>query len=344
MLHAVIRALPFLLLCVLASSCSTVKFYSQAMRGQAEIWGGQRPVKDVLADPAESEPVKKKLRLALELREYAKAHLKLPAESFGTYTDLKRPFVVWVVYAAETFQTEPKQWWYPFVGKLAYRGFFSQEDARHEASKLKSSGYDVFAAGVEAYSTLGFFKDPILNTGLHRSDAEFAELIFHELTHARVFVPGDTDFNEAFATANAEAAVRQWLRSKGRHAEMRDYEKKLRLEKTMVRLALETREKLRQLYASPKSSLEAKNELLTRLQSQLAAMGLKDKAADVKTGKELKLVWNNARLNTVATYHTLVPGFERLLKQCGGDHEAFYKAVEGMKNLTNAERKRALGL
>lgn len=343
MLRAVIRATFVLLACLLVSSCSTVKFYSQAMRGQAEIWGGQRPVKEVLADPKESEPVKEKLRLALDLREYAKTHLKLPAESFGTYTDLKRPYVVWVVYAAETFKTEPKQWWYPFVGKLAYRGFFSQEDARQEAAKLKNAGYDVFAAGVEAYSTLGFFKDPILNTGLHRSDAEFAELIFHELTHARVFVPGDTDFNEAFATANAEAAVRQWLRSKGRHSELRAYEQKLRLEKTMVRLALETREKLRQLYARPQASLEAKNELLTQLQSQLAAMGMKDKAADVKTGKELKLVWNNARLNTVATYHTLVPGFECLLKRCGGDHEAFYKAVEGMKNLTNEERKRTLG-
>ena len=344
MLLLVNRFLFALLAGLLVSSCSTVKFYSQAMRGQAEIMGGQRPVKEVLADPAETDLVKKKLRLALELREYAKTHLKLPGESFGTYTDLKRPFVVWVVYAAETFQTEPKQWWYPLVGKLAYRGFFSQEDARQEATKLKGEGYDVFAAGVEAYSTLGFFKDPILNTGLHRSDAEFAELIFHELTHARVFVPGDTDFNEAFATANAEAAVRHWLKSKGRHAELRDYEKKLRLENTMIRLALETREKLRQLYAGPNPTLEAKNGLLTRLQSQLASMGMKDKAADVKTGKELKLVWNNARLNTLSTYHTLVPGFERLLKQCGCDHEAFYKSVEDMKNLSNVERKQALGM
>jgi predicted aminopeptidase len=288
--------------------------------------------------------VKQKLRLALDLREYAKRELGLPAESFGTYTDLKRPFVVWVVYAAETFKTEPKQWWYPFVGKLSYRGFFSQEDARQEAAKLKNDGYDVFAAGVEAYSTLGFFKDPVLNTCLHRGDAEFAELIFHELTHARVFIPGDTDFNEAFATANAEAAVRKWLRSQGRLAELREYERRLRLERSMIRMALETREQLRVLYASSKASLESKNALLGRLQSRLAAMGVKDKATDVKTGKDLKLVWNNARLNTIATYHTLVPGFERLLAQCGGDHEAFYKAVEAMRSLTNSERQKALGI
>lgn len=323
-------------------SCSTVEFYSQAMKGQAEIWGKQRPVAEVLADPVESEAVKKKLRLALELREYAKTELKLPAESFGTYTDLKRPFVVWVVYAAETFQVEPKQWWYPLVGKLSYRGFFDPEDARKEALKLKGAGYDVFAAGVEAYSTLGYFKDPILNTGLHRSDAEFAELIFHELTHARLFIPGDTDFNEAFATANAEAAVKRWLRSKGRTRELRAYEDHLRKERTMVRLALETREKLRAHYQTSQPTIESKTALLSALQSRLAALGMREKAADVKSGQELKLVWNNARLNTLATYFTLVPGFERLLNQCGGDVETFYREVEKLKSLSIAERKAAL--
>jgi predicted aminopeptidase len=323
-------------------SCSTVEFYSQAMKGQAEIWGKQRPVAEVLADPVETEAVKKKLRLALELREYAKTELKLPAESFGTYTDLKRPFVVWVVYAAETFQVEPKQWWYPLVGKLSYRGFFDPEDARKEALKLKGAGYDVFAAGVEAYSTLGYFKDPILNTGLHRSDAEFAELIFHELTHARLFIPGDTDFNEAFATANAEAAVKRWLRSKGRTRELRAYEEHLRKERTMVRLALETREKLREHYQTSQPTIESKTELLSALQSRLAARGMREKAADVKSGQELKLVWNNARLNTLATYFTLVPGFERLLNQCGGDVESFYREVEKLKSLSIAERKAAL--
>lgn len=332
--------LPALLVC----SCGTLKFYTQAAGGQMEIWRKSRPNKQVLADSRVDDRVKQRLRLIEELRTFAASDLRLPTQSFGKYCDLKRPYVVWVVFAAPEFSVEAKRWWYPFVGNLKYRGFFAEKDAREEGERLRQQGLDVFVGGVEAYSTLGYFKDPVLNTFLHRSDHELAELIFHELTHARVFVPGDTDFNEAFATANAEAAVRHWLKSKGRHAELRDYEKKLRLESTMIRLALETREKLRQLYARPNPTLEAKNELLTRLQSQLASMGMKEKAADVKTGKELKLVWNNARLNTLATYHTLVPGFERLLKQCGNDHEAFYKAVEGMKSLSNVERKRALGM
>ena len=325
-------------------SCSTVKFYSQAMRGQAQIWSKQRPVAEVLADPAETEAVKKKLRLVLELREYAKTALKLPAESFGTYSDLKRPYVVWVVYAAPAFSVEPKTWSYPFVGKLAYRGFFKQEDAKAEALKLKNSGLDVFAAGVEAYSTLGFFKDPVLNTCMHRSDAELAELVFHELTHSRLFVPGDTDFNEAFATANAEAAVRRWLRAKGRTRELDDYEEHLKSQRHLVRLALAARENLRSVYAAEKEPVAKKEALLMSLQKELAQHGVKEKATNVQTGKELRRTWNNARLNTVATYFKLLPGFERLLKQCGGDVEMFYAEVEKLGKLSAEERDRALGV
>lgn len=323
-------------------SCSTAKFYTQAMRGQAEIWSRQRLVAEVLADPAETEAVKKKLRLVLELREFAKKELKLPAESFGTYSDLKRPYVVWVVYAAEPFHVEPKEWWYPFVGKLSYRGFFRQEDAKAEALKLKNAGYDVFAAGVEAYSTLGYFKDPVLNTCMHRSDAELAELVFHELTHSRLFVPGDTNFNEAFATANAQAGVRRWLRSQGRLGELRAYEAHLRKEKEINRLALEARERLRKLYAEEKKPLEQKRSLLQTLQERLGHLGMKEQATDVRSGKELKLVWNNARLNTIATYFKMVPGFERILRQAGGDLEAFYGKVEALGKQSAAERQRVL--
>jgi predicted aminopeptidase len=300
-------------------SCSTVEFYSQAMKGQAEIWKKKRPVEEVLADKNEPEMVKQKLRLVLELREYAKNELKLPAESFGTYSDLKRPYVVWVVYAAEAFKVEPKEWWYPLVGKLGYRGFFTQEDARAEAVRLKDQGHDVFAGGVEAYSTLGFFNDPVLNTCLHRSDASLAELIFHELTHSKLFIPGDTDFNEAFATANAEAAVRRWLKALGRHSQLREYEQ-------------------------PQPSLEATQVELLSLQKKLAKLGFTEKATDVQDGSDVRLTWNNARLNTVATYHSLVPGFEKMLRGCGGDVEFFYSEVEKMRPMSKEERRRQLGV
>lgn len=331
--------LPAILLC----ACSTVKFYTQAIGGQAEIWRKARPNEQVLADPTVAEKVKQRLRLIEELRTFAASDLRLPTKSFGKYCDLKRPYVVWVVYAAPEFSAEGKTWWYPLVGGLKYRGFFTEKDAKQEAEMLKKKGYDVFVGGVEAYSTLGYLADPVLNTFLHRSDAELAELIFHEQTHAKVFVPGDTDFNEAFATANAEDGVRRWLRAKGDLRGLRAYEQSLHKSREVVRLMLSTRERLKKVYAGTHASAEAE-----RLAKSRVFDGMLKEAADIGPYVKLHIhhapeTWNNARLNTVATYYTMVPGFERLLKEKGGDLEAFHREVAAMRKLNNEQRMKILG-
>lgn len=331
--------LPVLLLC----ACSTVKFYTQAFSGQSEIWRKSRPNAEALADPSVAEHVKQRLKLIEELRAFAASDLRLPTKSFGKYCDLQRPYVVWVVYAAPEFSVEGKKWWYPLVGSLKYRGFFDEKDARQEADKLKAKGYDVFMGGVEAYSTLGYLADPVLNTFLHRSDADLAELIFHELTHAKVFVPGDTDFNEAFATANAEDGVRRWLRSKKNLKALRAYEANLSKQREVVRLMLSTREKLKAVYSGSHPSVEEERKAKQLIFDDMLRKALAD-------GPYVKLhihhaakTWNNARINTVATYFTMVPGFERLLKEKGGDLEAFHREVHDMRKLNNEQRMKILG-
>ncbi|OYW74490.1 MAG: hypothetical protein B7Z37_17625 [Verrucomicrobia bacterium 12-59-8] len=331
--------LPFIMLC----SCSTMKFYTQAIGGQSEIWHKSRPNAEVLEDPNVGERVKQRLQLIEELRTFATSDLHLSKKSFGKYCDLKRPYVVWVVYAAPEFSIEGKTWWYPLVGSLKYRGFFAEKDARLEAEQLKKKGYDVFMGGVEAYSTLGYLADPVLNTFLHRSDAELAELIFHELTHAKVFVPGDTDFNEAFATANAEDGVRRWLRSKNNLRGLREYEANLKKGRQVIRLMLDTRKKLKDAYAGTYPSVEA-----VRLAKQHVFEGMLKQAQDISPQVKFHIhhapkSWNNARINTIATYYTMVPGFERLLKKNGGDLEAFHQEVASMRKLNNEQRMRILG-
>lgn len=320
-----------------------MKFYQQALGGQTEIWRKSRPNAEVLADPAVSAHVKQRLQLIEELRAYAASDLHLPTKSFGKYCDLQRPYVVWVVYAAPEFSVEGKKWWYPFVGSLKYRGFFDEKDAVVEAKRLKEKGYDVFVGGVEAYSTLGYLKDPVLNTFLHRDDAHLAELIFHELTHAKVFVPGDTDFNEAFATANAEHGVRQWLRSKGDLRGLREYESRLKENRRAIDLLLATREELRAVYAGSHISVEAE-----RLAKQHAFEKMLQQALAISPDTQVHRLhaartWNNARLNTVATYYTMVPGFERLLAKHPGDLDAFHDEVDAMRKLSNDERMKILG-
>ncbi len=333
--------LPLLALC----ACSTVNFYTQAIGGQTEIWRKSRPNDVALADPSVSDHVKQRLRLIEELRAFAASDLRLPTKSFGKYCDLKRPYVVWVVYAAPEFSTESKKWWYPLVGSLKYRGFFNEKDAQVEAELLKKKGYDVFVGGVEAYSTLGYLADPVLNTFLHRAEPLLAELIFHELTHAKVFIPGDTDFNEAFATANAQNGVRRWLRSKGNPRALHEYEVHLKQNREVIQLMLETREELKETYAGVYPSVEAK-----RLAKQKVFGGMIKEALKigppVKTQNHihhLSKAWNNARINTVATYYTMVPGFERLIKEKGGDLEAFHQEVDSMRKLTNEQRMKILG-
>lgn len=333
--------LPLLALC----GCSTFKFYTQAVGGQTEIWRKSRPNEVALADPSVSAHVKQRLKLIEELRAFAASDLHLPTKSFGKYCDLKRPYVVWVVYAAPEFSIESKKWWYPLVGSLKYRGFFNEKDAQVEAEKLKKEGYDVFVGGVEAYSTLGYLADPVLNTFLHRAEPLLAELIFHELTHAKVFIPGDTDFNEAFATANAQDGVRRWLRSKGNPRALHEYEAHLKQNRQVIHLMLETREKLKETYAATYPDVEAK-----RLAKQKVFGGMIKEAVVISPPAKaetpvphLSKTWNNARINTVATYYMMVPGFERLMKEKKGDLNAFHREVDSMRKLTNAERMKILG-
>ena len=323
-------------------SCSTARFYSQALGGQMEMLRKARPVKVVLAGPETKPKLKQKLTTVADILTFAEKELHLPAEGqYERYTDLGRRHAVWVVFAAPEFSVEPKTWSYPLIGSLAYRGFFSESLAQQEADKLKADGLDVYVAGIDAYSTLGFLRDPLLNTFIGRDDMDLAELIFHELTHQRLYLNGDTDFNEAFATAVGQEGSRRWLRARGRHKDLAQYEKELRVEREFVTLVLETREELKRVYSATYRSRET--ELL---QKEAAFFRLKQKALalDQRNGGSLKIErWfkkpvNNARLATLSTYYDLLPGFEALLKRQGGDLEKFFTEVESMRKLKHDER------
>ena len=240
---------------------------------------------------------------------------------------------------------EGKTWRYPLLGKLEYRGFFSKEAAENEATRLRTQGYEVHVAGVDAYSTLGWFRDPVLSTFLRRGDPQIAELIFHELTHVRTFLPGDTDFNEALATANAQEGVRRWLMAAEDRRALGRYEAGLSKNREIVRLLLETREKLDHIYRkhsrSPEQMRREKAAAFRRMRADYArirSQGRDDSRHDPSFAKP----WNNARLNIVATYYELVPGFERLLNEQHGDLDAFYATVEDARRLTKTERRTLL--
>lgn len=334
------------LMALLASGCSSARYYTQAVQGHCRIVFRARPLERVLADTSTPPALSDKLQLILELRRFAETNLHLPANGhYLRYADLGREYVVWNVEAAPEFSLQPKSWWYPVVGRLTYRGYFDEPMARDEAARLATRGYDTHVGGVEAYSTLGWFRDPVLNTFLHRDEAALADLIFHELAHQRLFAKGDTDFNEAFAVAVARAGVRQWLRARGDAAALAQWEAEERCREQFVQIVQRTRRELAQLYAAtntpPARQRERKAAVLTQFQ-RLVSEWKRESGCDGESGAWLHQPVNNARLNTVATYYDLVPAFERLLAECTGDWERFFTRVEKIARLPKPARRQAL--
>src|SRR6266581_7312262 len=227
------------------SGCQTLGFYSQAIKGQYELVAHRQPIEKLLRDARTPARLKPQLELLKKLRVFAEQELKLPVDGhYAKYVDVHRPFVVWNVEAAREFSMEPKTWWYPLVGSLSYRGYFSERSATNYGAALHHKGYDVSVGGVEAYSTLGWFKDPVLNTFIFNPEPDLAETVFHELGHQRVFARSDTDFNEAFATTVGEEGARRWLRAKGNKTAHDNYLGQLRRTRQFVGLSMRTRQRL----------------------------------------------------------------------------------------------------
>jgi predicted aminopeptidase len=345
----------------LFQGCQTVRYYRQAVAGQMEIFTSKRPIPEVLADPNTSGVLRERLRLVLEIRQFAEAELGLaPNGHYLHYADLHRRFVVWNVHAAPELSLEPKSWWYPVVGRLKYQGYFSEREARRYARKLAQQGYDVFVGGVEAYSTLGWFRDPVLNTFIFNDELALAELLFHELAHQRVFARGDTDFNEAFATAVAEEGLQRWLRTRDDPKPFEQYRVRNLRKKQFVDLVSGARASLREVYggfdkraktpagpryrgglSTPSEQRAAKGRILAALRQDY--QGLKAEwggggGYDAWFEKSL----NNAKLNTVETYYKLVPAFQELLRAQGGDLRKLYHEAKVLAELPKIARHNAL--
>jgi len=282
------------------------------------------------------------LLLLTKARRFAVTELGLPDnDSYSSYADLGRPYVVWTVVAAQALSLQPHTWCYPVFGCLAYRAYFKQADAQHEAQQLQQAGYDVYVAGIPAYSTLGWFDDPFLNTMLGWDEARLVGTLFHELAHQQMYVPDDTEFNESFAMAVQREGVRRWMSKYHDTAALDLWQQDARRDADFIGLVLKTRQRLQALYDTDQSEamkLEQKRELLRqlRLDYRLFRKRWSDYAGyDNWMFQDL----NNAMIASVSTYHKLIPAFEALLKQNDYDLNVFYAAV-GLLSSLNSEQRR----
>jgi len=333
-----IAALFVVITASLLASCSSIRYYSQAIGGQLDILGRSQPITELLDGPDPSEPrhvpltpqLRQRLETAQRIREFATTVLHLPDNgSYSVYADLGRNMVAWNVIATPEFSLTPKEWCYPFAGCVPYRGYFSRNDAEQEAADLRTQGLDVRVAGVAAYSTLGWFRDPILNTHLQRSDTELAALIFHELAHQLLYLPGDAAFNESFATTVEIEGLRRWLDHTGNPEAFAADQADRARQAEFVALVRSFRERLVALYATdlePVAMRRAKARVFAELRDAHSTLKQRwggTSRYDHWFAQDL----NNAHLASVELYHQHVPAFQALLARVGHDLPRFYRAA-----------------
>ena len=326
------------------SGCATLGWYGQAARGQLDILSKREDIAQLLADPATDPVLAERLALALKIRAFAVAELGLPdSRSYTRYADLGRDAAVWNVVATPEFDMTPNTWCYPLVGCLAYRGFFDPDRARALAEALTADGFDAAVFPVSAYSTLGWFADPVLNTMLRRDDAGLAALIFHELAHEKLFVRGDTEFSEGYAVAVERVGAERWLRKRGDQAALARWRNDQARQARFTALLLDAREALIEVYAAERSVEWMETERATVFAELREAVG----ALDEDTGEQRYRRWaerdlNNAHLALVATYEAEVAGFLRLLDACHGNMTCFHERSAALAQADPATRRKVL--
>ena len=281
----------------------------------------------------------------LKVREFAENELQLPVNNhYLTYVDLKRPFVLWNVLAAPEFSLTPKTWCYPVVGCAAYRGYFAETNAQQYADRLSKQGYDVYVGGVTAYSTLGWFDDPVLSTFIRFSEARTAALIFHELAHQILYVKDDTAFNESFATLVEHEGLRRWQHASGSEPIYTEYLRQHRRREQFVQLIMHYRQRLELLYQTdltPSEKRERKTTIFAELRNEfnhLKTNQIELSAYDVWMSHSL----NNAKIGSVVAYHDFLPAFQKMLTQNMGEMNPFFEACRQLTQKNKDERHKIL--
>lgn len=338
-----LRAGVLLLVCAAASACSTLSYYAHVAHGEMGLLASRRSATVIVDDPHADATLRTRLRQALAAREFASEHLLLPRNrSYTSYVELGRPYVTWSVFAAPEFSVEPVTHCFPFAGCVAYLGFFDRARADRAAGRLAGQGDDTAVEGVAAYSTLGWFADPILSSMLRWSDDELDGVIFHELAHQKLYVKDDSAFNESYASFVQEEGLRQWRASRGLPAANTHAGEH---EKAFTQLVLDLRDRLRALYVQPSSAeamRAAKRAEIDAFRERYKT--LRDGAwnGDKRYDRWVDAPINNARLVPFGLYERWVDAFARIFRNANAQWPAFYEEVRRLAALPRAERDRRL--
>jgi predicted aminopeptidase len=330
-----------LLATVLVAGCAQIGYYAHLAHGQVSLLSKREPIAKIVADESRDAELRRRLAFVLDARAFAIRNLHLPDNaSYTLYADLGRPYAVWNVIAAHEFSLDPVESCFPVAGCVAYRGFYSEERAKRWADDLRAQGLEVDVSGTPAYSTLGWFDDPVLNTMMHWSDTILVNTVFHELAHQQLYVKGDTTFNESLATIVGDEGLRQFLAARGLTAAEAAADRDR--EAQFTRLVLATRERLAAIYAQPlkpDAMRAAKKAEFERLRVDYGRLRDTAWGGDRRYEGWFSRELNNATLAPFGLYDEFAPAFAALFAESGRDWNAFYAASRRLGDETPEKRK-----
>lgn len=326
------------------TACSTAGYYWQSAAGHMRLMWQRVGIEELLQDPNLPQMQRKKLTLVLEARKFASSDLGLPDNgSYTHYVDTGQHYVVWNVFATPEFSLELNRWCFLIVGCVGYRGYYAESEAQELAKELAAQGYDTDVSGAIAYSTLGWFDDPVLNTFINYPDPNLVGLIFHELAHQQIYIQHDTAFNEGFASMIEIEGVRRWLQAHPESGDIEHYYRHKQLRSHFVALVSSANGALRELYASaltPSEKRQGKQAIIAKLRQDYATQKTQVEGFKIYDSWFSQAI-NNARLASVAAYADRVPAFAQLLLESGDDLAKFYPAVKRLAALEPQQREQA---
>ncbi len=328
------------------AGCASPAYYWQAASGHLALMHARQPVDATIERGDESAEVIDKLRLSKQIKAFATTNLGLPEnDSYEAFVHTGRDAVVWNVIAAPEFSLKPREWCFPVAGCVPYRGYFDEAAARRFAEKLAGRDLEVTVSPAIAYSTLGWFDDPLLDTMWRQSEAQFAAYIFHEIAHQALYVRDDARFNESYASFVEDVGVERWLVHKGEREALEQWQSLSTASAEFNTLLEGTRDRLETIYASartPQAMRAEKQEAFERLQTEYRTLRERQWNGRDYFGEWFSQPPNNARFALLDTYQGGTCAFAALYDEAGGDMAVFHRLAQEKSRLPEAQRRQWL--
>lgn len=334
-----------LIVILLQSACTDLGYYWHSTKGHLALMNKRVDIDDMLESPDLDADLRQRLLLVKNIRAFSVDELALPdSGSYHNYVQLDRDYLLQNLFAAKEFSTQLHKWCFPVAGCLSYRGYYDEELLNEYANQLRAQNFDLHIAYVPAYSTLGWFDDPVLSSFINWPDYRLAGLLFHELTHQRIYIDDDTQFNESLAVAIQQAGTELWLKANNEEAQLDEFTRWIVYRREVVSLIEETRKKLTRLYR------ENLDDTTKRQIKQAIFDGSRESYADIAERLNYQggfKDWfagelNNAKIGSVSAYNIHVPAFLAIIKSLKYDFEVFFTQVELIGTMDKPERELCL--